>query len=94
MQCELCLKAKFHYAIWFEAGSKLVADQLRTSFEPDIVMEFGFYTVCGGEGADQRLSMNECDAMRRSLRRFSELSPTSERPSERASTRQATSTQL
>ena len=30
--------AKFHYAIWFEAGWKLVADQLRswlaTSFEP------------------------------------------------------------
>jgi len=24
-------KAKFHYASWFEAGSKLVADQLRTS---------------------------------------------------------------
>jgi len=37
------LKAKFYYAIWFEVGSKLVADrfeagprplQLRTSFEP------------------------------------------------------------
>jgi len=39
------IKAKFHYASWFEAGSKLVADrfeagrrpasnQLRTSFEP------------------------------------------------------------
>ena len=48
------IKAKFHYAIWFEAGSKLVADlsatsfepasnQLRTSFEPDSVMEFGLY---------------------------------------------------
>ena len=69
-----CLKVKFHYAIWFEAGSKLVADrfeagrgpassclfaasklddspnfsslqvcdQLRTSFEPDSVMEFSF----------------------------------------------------
>jgi len=24
------IKAKFHYASWFEAGSKLVADQLRT----------------------------------------------------------------
>jgi len=57
------VKAKFHYASWFEAGSKLVADrfesklhyaiwfeacrrlansnQLRTSFEPDSVMEFG-----------------------------------------------------
>jgi len=40
------IKAKFHYASWFEAGSKLVADQfrtcLRTSFEPASVMEFGF----------------------------------------------------
>jgi len=47
------LKAKFHYDIWFEAGSKLGADrfedgrrpgstQLRTSFEPASVMEFGF----------------------------------------------------
>jgi len=36
------LKAKFHYAIWFEAGSKLVGNQLRTSFEPASVMEFGF----------------------------------------------------
>ena len=63
------VKAKFHYAIWFDAGSKLVVrswsrtcklvlvrckpddrpnfsslqvcDQLRTSFEPDSVMEFG-----------------------------------------------------
>ena len=25
------------------AGSKLVDDQLQTSFEPDSVMEFGFY---------------------------------------------------
>jgi len=25
------------------AGSKLIGDQLRTSFEPDSVMEFGFY---------------------------------------------------
>jgi len=24
------IKAKFHYASWFEAGSKLVADRLRT----------------------------------------------------------------
>jgi len=37
-----CVKAKFHYASWFEAGSKLVADQLRTSFEPASVMEFDF----------------------------------------------------
>ena len=42
-------KAKFHYAIWFEAGPKLVADRFEpalnlsaTSFEPDNVMEFGF----------------------------------------------------
>jgi len=31
-------KAKFHYASWFKAGSKLVSD---TRFEPDSVMEFG-----------------------------------------------------
>jgi len=47
------VKATFHYAIWiesasklvadrFETGSKLVADQLRASFEPASVMEFGF----------------------------------------------------
>ena len=47
-------EAKFHYAIWFEAGSKLVADRFEagrrpasnlsaTSFEPASVMEFGFY---------------------------------------------------
>ena len=47
--------AKFHYAIWFEAGSELVrrwfepdsvmelaSNKLRTSSEPAIVMEFGF----------------------------------------------------
>jgi len=50
-------KAKFHYAIWFEAGSKMVADsfeagrgpvgdQLRASFEPDSVTEFNFEPVC------------------------------------------------
>ena len=33
------IKAKFHYASWFEAG------RLRTSFEPDSVMEFGFKVV-------------------------------------------------
>ena len=48
------IKAKFHYASWFEAGSELVrswspisfepvCDQLRTSFEPASVMELGFY---------------------------------------------------
>jgi len=30
----LLFKAKFHYAVWFGAGSKLV--------DPDSVMEFGF----------------------------------------------------
>jgi len=39
-------KAKLHYASWFEADrSKLVGDQLRTSFEPASVMEFGFYQL-------------------------------------------------
>ena len=38
----IILKAKFHYASWFEAGSKLVADR----FEPASVMEFGFYDSC------------------------------------------------
>jgi len=32
------LKAKFHYASWLGAGSELV----RSWFEPDSVMEFGF----------------------------------------------------
>jgi len=32
------LKAKFHYASWFGAGSELV----RSWFESDSVMEFGF----------------------------------------------------
>jgi len=38
LQCSCfgLLKAKFHYVIMFEAG------QLRTSFEPASVMEFGF----------------------------------------------------
>jgi len=40
----LTVKAKFHYAIWFEAGSELV----RKWFEPDSVMEFGFnFAECG-----------------------------------------------
>ena len=46
------IKAKFHYASWFEAASKLVADQLRTSFESDSVMEFGFY--------DTRQDIKQC----------------------------------
>jgi len=32
------LKAKFYYASWFGAGSRLV----RSWFEPDSVIEFGF----------------------------------------------------
>jgi len=38
----LLLKAKFHYASWFGAGSKLV----QRWFKPDSVMEFGFEPVC------------------------------------------------
>jgi len=34
-------KAKFHYAIWFEAARRPASNLLRTSFEPDSVMEFG-----------------------------------------------------
>jgi len=37
------LKAKFHYAIWFEAGRQPGSNLSATSFEPDSVMEFGFY---------------------------------------------------
>jgi len=38
-----CLvKAKFHYTIWFEAGSKLVVNQLRACLQTDSVIEFGF----------------------------------------------------
>jgi len=55
------IKAKFHYASWFEAGRRQVrsgagrrqvqslrpaSNPLRTSFEPDSVMEFGFEPVC------------------------------------------------
>ena len=35
-------EVKFHYAIWFEPAS----NQLRTSSEPDNVMEFGFCRLC------------------------------------------------
>ena len=38
--CQTCvcssLKAQFHYAIWFEAGSKLVADLKRAEIWPII----------------------------------------------------------
>ena len=40
------VKAKFHYASWFEAGSELFRSWSPTSFEPDSVMEFGFEPVC------------------------------------------------
>ena len=54
------LKAKFHYASWFEAGCRQiwswsatsfehVCDQLWTSFKPASVMKFGFY-VAGSVG--------------------------------------------
>ena len=39
------LKAKFHYASWFGAGSEPVRSQLRTSCEQASVMEFGFYSL-------------------------------------------------
>jgi len=57
------IKAKFHYASSFEANRRQVrrwsstsfepvCDQLRTSFEPASIMEFGFYEVCSmGVGA-------------------------------------------
>jgi len=43
--CYTCIKAKFHYASWFETGSKLAGSWSPTSFEPDSVMEFGFNDV-------------------------------------------------
>ena len=38
------VKAKFHYASWFEAGSELFRSWSPTSFEPASVMEFDFNT--------------------------------------------------
>jgi len=35
------VRGQIHYAIWFEVGRGPVADLLRTSFEPDSIMEFG-----------------------------------------------------
>jgi len=35
------LKAKFYYAIWFEAGSKLVADRFEAKFHYAIRFEAG-----------------------------------------------------
>ena len=45
---ENSIKAKFHYANWFE-GSKQVRSWFEAGskcFEPDSVMEFGFEPVC------------------------------------------------
>ena len=53
------VKAKFHYASWFEAGSELVPSWFEAgrrpasnlsaiSFEPASVMEFGFYLTTRG----------------------------------------------
>jgi len=36
-----CAKAKFHYAKWFEAGSKLVADRFEAKFHYAIWFEAG-----------------------------------------------------
>ena len=37
------IKARFHYASWFGAGSELV----RSWFEPDSIMKFGFCSPTG-----------------------------------------------
>jgi len=42
------VKAKFHYAIWFEGISKLVRRWSATSFEPASVMEFGSKSALHG----------------------------------------------
>ena len=44
------LKAKFHYAVWFEACRRPASNQLRTSFEPASVMEFGFKGLTARRG--------------------------------------------
>jgi len=55
------LKPNHHevYSIML-AGSKLIADQLRTSFEPASVMEFGFYTACTAAQAVMFLAVAFC----------------------------------
>jgi len=54
--CYGSVKAKFHYASWFEAGSKLqVGDQLLTKFEPASIMEFGFYCTALQQRASAKL---------------------------------------
>jgi len=53
------VKAKFHYASWFGAGSKPVADQLRTSFESASVMEFGLTERRLGGGSEFAQSADE-----------------------------------
>jgi len=58
----LPLKVKFfHYASWFEAS--WFCDQLRTSFEPASVMEFGFKFV-----TLQLLLAHECRKQRKLTR--------------------------
>jgi len=41
------IKAKFHYASWFETGRRQVRSLSATSFEPASVMEFGFKHAVG-----------------------------------------------
>jgi len=68
------IKAKFHYASWFEAGLKLVADRFEagrrptsnlsaTSFEPASIIEFGFYAICFEAGS--KLVADRFEACRR-----------------------------
>jgi len=41
------LKAKFHYASWFGAGSEPVRSSFGASSKPASIMEFGFNDVFG-----------------------------------------------
>ena len=64
------VKTKFHYAIWFAAGSKLVGSWSPTSFEAASVMGFGFNckqanrvaTVALAVGVKQARSKRGCIA--------------------------------
>jgi len=49
------LKAKFHYASWFEAGSKLVADRYEAKFHYAIWFEAGSKLVADRLEAGQQL---------------------------------------
>ena len=42
---QLIVKAKFHYAIWFEAGSKLVADRFEAKVHYVIWSQTGLKLV-------------------------------------------------